>query len=422
MGVYLSRTGKKTNLKSCLLQVFLAQVIVPHVVCVCVCACVCVCVSFVCTMRKQFTDAELDKILKWKADSRTPIEIHNQLVKDRKRLKQKGPDLTTVRRFLKGSTHQRSATETRGRKRALTPTNLKTMDRVRDELLTKADCEREISWDEVIRKARVRKVDRTTAAKHMKKELGVTALRPRAKLTRNDIDEANRKRICNRLRKLPSKYWTASVHLTMDNKRWPFPRSLRGKKYLRQTKVRFVLRKKNEGLKRGYTKPDQRKHRTNLGGVNLVAGIIKGKVRVWHYFDGRWTGKKAAEVYKNVVGPALVRAHGKKRSYTIVEDNDPTGYKSKEGKRAKTELNISPIEFPTYSPDMNACDYALWDEVERRMKQQTAPKHETREGFKARLRRTALGIPKGVVLKMLRSMVARTQSIYDNNGGHIPRD
>jgi hypothetical protein len=208
----------------------------------------------------------------------------------------------------------------------------------------------------------------------------------------------------------------------MDNKRWPFPRSLRGKKYLRQTKVRFVLRKKNEGLKRGYTKPDQRKHRTNLGGVNLVAGIIKGKVRVWHYFDGRWTGKKAAEVYKNVVGPALVRAHGKKRSYTIVEDNDPTGYKSKEGKRAKTELNISPIEFPTYSPDMNACDYALWDEVERRMKQQTAPKHETREGFKARLRRTALGIPKGVVLKMLRSMVARTQSIYDNNGGHIPRD
>ena len=101
----------------------------------------------------------------------------------------------------------------------MTPTNLKTMDRVRDELLTKADCEREISWDEVIRKARVRKVDRTTAAKHMKKELGVTALRPRAKLTRNDIDEANRKRICNRLRKLPSKYWTASVQLTMDNKR-----------------------------------------------------------------------------------------------------------------------------------------------------------------------------------------------------------
>ena len=373
-------------------------------------------------MGRHFSSAELDAIQRWRAAGWAPTEIHVQLVKDRKRSKQAGPDLTTVRRYLKGGTHLRSATETRGRKKALTVINLKRLDRVRDSLLTKADCEREITWDEVIRKARVKRVHRTTAAKHMKNELGVAASRPRAKLTRNDIDEASRKKICNKLRKLPSSFWTDSLHLVMDNKRWPFPRSLRGKKYLRQTKVRFVLRKRAEGLKKGYTKPDQRKHRANLGGINVVAGIAKGKVRIWHYFDGRWTGQKAAEVYTSVVGPALVRAHGAKRRYMILEDNDPTGYKSKEAVRAKADLNISAIEFPTYSPDMNPCDYALWDEVERRMGQQAAPKCETREGFKARLRRTALAIPKAVVLKMLRSMVARTQSIYNNGGGHIPRD
>ena len=56
------------------------------------------------------------------------------------------------------------------------------------------------------------------------------------------------------------------------------------------------------------------------------------------------------------------------------------------------------------------------------MAKQTAPKHETLDGFKARLRRTALAIPEEVIRKMIGSMVWRTQSVYDNDGGHIPRD
>ena len=368
-------------------------------------------------MGQHFTEAEMDNVQKWKAQSWTPTQMHDRLVKDRRRRRQSGPDLTTVRRFVRGKTFKRSAAETRGRKKTLSPANLNTMNRVRDELITKTDGEREITWDEVVHKSRVPTVDRSTASKHMKEAFGVQARRPRAKLTRNDIDEAERKRICNTLRKLPRKYWTTSVHLTMDNKRWPFPKSMRGKKYLKKSKVRFVLRKGSEGLKKGYTKQDKRKHRTNLGGVSLVAGIIKGKVRIWHYLDGKWSGPKAAEVYKKAVGPALVRAHGRKRSYTIIKDNDPTGYKSNDAKQAKKDLNIAPIEFPTYSPDLNACDYALWDEVERCMAQQVAPPREAIEGFKARLRRTALAIPKNVILKMLGSMVHRTQSVYDGHGG-----
>ena len=124
------------------------------------------------------------------------------------------------------------------------------MDRARDKLITQGDREREISWDEVVRKVRVPSVHRTTAAKHMLRELGVKALRPRAKLTRSKIDEAERKRIRNRLRKLPSNDWTSTIRLTMDNKRWPLPLSLLGKKSLRQTKVRLILRNKQDGLKK----------------------------------------------------------------------------------------------------------------------------------------------------------------------------
>ncbi len=81
-----------------------------------------------------------------------------------------------------------------------------------------------------------------------------------------------------------------------------------------------------------------------------------------------------------------------------------------------------PIEFPRYSPDLNPCDYALWEELQNRMAAQKAPANESLAQFKARLRKTALAIPEKVVERMLSSMVGRTQGIYKANGGHIPRD
>ena len=127
-------------------------------------------------------------------------------------------------------------------------------------------------------------------------------------------------------------------------------------------------------------------------------------------------------LYNKVIAPALATHHGKKRQYNILDDNDPTGHKSNVAKDDKADLKIIPIEFPTYSPDLNPCDFSLWEEVANRMAKQKAPNNDTLDGFKARLRRTALAIPKGVVEKMLGDMVSRTHAVYDSDGGHIPRD
>ena len=113
------------------------------------------------------------------------------------------------------------------------------------------------------------------------------------------------------------------------------------------------------------------KHRTNTGGVvSLCAGIISNRVRVWHYLPKTWNGEEAAQLYTKVLYPALKRNRGAKRSYTILEDNDPTGYKSTKGIMAKRACKITTVDFPTYSPDLNPCDFALWQEVEDRMGQQ----------------------------------------------------
>ena len=89
---------------------------------------------------------------------------------------------------------------------------------------------------------------------------------------------------------------------------------------------------------------------------------------------------------------------------------------------AKNALEIRPVALPTYSPDINPCDYALWDEVQRRVDSQPTPVSETVAEYKERLRKAALTIPKGTVRKLVASMKARTQDVYERKGGHIPRD
>ena len=149
---------------------------------------------------------------------------------------------------------------------------------------------------------------------------------------------------------------------------------------------------------------------------------MNSKVQIWHYLPKTWNAQAATDLYENVIFPALQRLRGKKRRYTILEDNDPTGYKSTAAKNKKAELNIVPMEFPKYSPDLNPCDYSLWQEVENRMGKQRAPRYETVDAFKARLRRTALSIPARVVGKIVADMKKRSQSVYDEIGGHIQRD
>ena len=63
----------------------------------------------------------------------------------------------------------------------------------------------------------------------------------------------------------------------------------------------------------------------------------------------------------------------------------------------------------------------MWKGVSDRMEKKIVKNENTSE-YKARLRRTALTIPERVVRKMLGSIRPRAQSIYDNEGGHIPRD
>ena len=56
------------------------------------------------------------------------------------------------------------------------------------------------------------------------------------------------------------------------------------------------------------------------------------------------------------------------------------------------------------------------------MASQKAPRGEDVDGYKARLRRTALSIPAAVIRKMQADMKPRANEIYERKGGHIRND
>ena len=188
-------------------------------------------------------------------------------------------------------------------------------------------------------------------------------------------------------------------------------------------RVHGHLRTRAEGVQKGFTKPCPKRHRQNPGSsVSVCAGIIGGKVKLWHYLPKAWNGQVAAQTYRGPIRRTLKRYAGVTPKYKVLEGNDPVGYESTKALETKDELSITAIQYPRHSPDLNPMDFFLWAEVERRMLAGKAPNSETVAQYKARLRRTAFAIPSAVIEKAVANIKSRAWAIYKADGGDIQRD
>lgn len=376
-------------------------------------------------MAPHLTPEELDEIREMAAARVEPTAIHKQLAARRQQAGLEPPNLTTVRRAFRGQTHLRGRPETRGRKRKLTPANVRRLNAVRRDLVKKARTEHEVHWDDVISKARVPAIAPCTAKAYLR-EAGVDIAwrKLRQKPLRDAAAIAERASVCNRWRRFPKHFFSKDLDMIIDNKHFDVPRSARARRYAKMRRVRGVLRTRAEGIEAGFTQPSgEKKHRVAPGASVLVcAGIVNNKVKVWHYLDKRWCADAADKLYRNVLFKALRRNRGVKPTYTLLEDNDRTGYKCKKAIAAKKELGIKPIAFPRYSPDLNPLDFFLWSEVLRKMDQQPTRKNESKDAYLARLRRTAMSIPASVIRRAVESIKARAAAVVKAKGEDIARD
>ena len=102
----------------------------------------------------------------------------------------------------------------------------------------------------------------------------------------------------------------------------------------------------------------------------ITAAVIEDKIRMWHYTEGRWAGAAAARMYSRSLLSALKRAYpGHKGKFTVIEDNDLTGYKSGAAIQAKKAAGIKTDSLPKRSPDLNVLDYLLRKAVNAKMRE-----------------------------------------------------
>jgi hypothetical protein len=106
-------------------------------------------------MAPHLTPAELDKIRVWHGKSKlAPVQVHEKLLAWRTRRGLDCPDLTNVRRVLRGESYRQGLVETRGKKRLITRRQVLAMNAKRKELVKKAEGEHEVRWKDVIKKTR----------------------------------------------------------------------------------------------------------------------------------------------------------------------------------------------------------------------------------------------------------------------------
>ena len=213
------------------------------------------------------------------------------------------------------------------------------------------------------------------------------------------------------------------LDLIIDNKKFDIPTTERARAYLRAQRVRFHLRTPAEGAQPEMCKPGGKKNHMNTGAAaNVCAGISGGRIVMWEYLPKCWNGAAAATLYRGAIIKALKKARGTKGTYTVFEDNDPSGYKSSVALAAKKELHIDAFPMPPYSPDLNPLDFGIWDEIESRMVEGAPKTVETVAQYKKRMRLTALRLPAALVTKTVRKIPDRMRSVIAAKGHNIKDD
>ncbi|CAE7231400.1 F52C9.6 [Symbiodinium sp. CCMP2592] len=319
----------------------------------------------------------------WYSRGKKPSEIAELL----------GRDTSTMARLL----CMQKQPKKQGRPKALTTAQVDLLERRLDELIVKVDGATTITV-ETLKKATKSKAS-TQCILHAlhKRNIYFRKLREKPVLTPADIRD--RYAFAKKYRGKSKQWWLSNVHAFIDGKH--FQVYLTGAERVRAAKhVTFgAYRRPGQGLCKGYVKPKEGnlRHNTGAKGVLLHVGVGAGKVISVQEVAGRWNGNSASVFYKTLAKD-LAKAWPGKRKYTVLEDNDPTGYKSSKGLAAKHEAQIGVLEIPKRSPDLSVLDYAIWKEVNKRLRKQektwSGAKRETRPQYLKRLKRTIRNLPK----------------------------
>ena len=153
-------------------------------------------------------------------------------------------------------------------------------------MVKKADAQSEVTMAMIKDKAGVKVSDRTVRSKMSDSKYAFFKLKEKPLLTDEDIvkrktwTDAHKRR--NRLQ------WVGTPHAIIDNKKFPKTTCRKSREYSARRSVRGAYMKKGSQPRRWLVKPRNGSNTAKYFGVTVTAGVINGRIRFWHYVEGRW--------------------------------------------------------------------------------------------------------------------------------------
>jgi hypothetical protein len=237
-----------------------------------------------------------------------------------------------------------------------------------------------------------------------------------------DEDVACRWKWAKQYRKMTKSWWRQHIQMHIDNHAFKVPTNGDARNMLAAKRVHGTYRTPGDSLKKEHVKAND-KLRMNTGSRSaLIAGGVGAmKVLLWHVAEKQWCANEAAAMYSGPLSSALQGQYPSKRSYNVLEDNDPSGYQAKKARAMKAEKKIIQFKIPNRSPDLNVLDYSIWAEVEKIMRETErtwrSDRKETRQHFIRRLQETARSSSSIVIDKAIGDLARRTELLYRAKGG-----
>ena len=379
----------------------------------------------------QLTQQERTEIDNMVRAGETPAEIIDTLQAARRRCGMSGPCSSAVYDFLAGTTHQSLGEEERGRPAEITMPILKVLDKVRQQLITKANNEYRVTWADIasegkkalVAKGLMRSRDHMWSAdcisRHMRGLLDVKSRHAKRRIARTPEDEQKRFEVAQAWRRRRQAFWNGCTYI--DNKKFVGACSKAQKRKMRQARITTHLRKPNEGMQPGFVAAKKNRILCGIPSFEVTAAVYKDRIIFWRETPGNWNGNRAAEMYAEL-GRTLRRVQGNKRKFQVVEDGDRKGFQSGLGKAAKREAKIESILLPPRTPEWMPLDFSLWYEIEKRLYEQKKDSTESLSSFKKRLRNIAMSLPRSLVRSCIASMKKRIELTYVAKGKHIKKD
>jgi len=308
----------------------------------------------------------------------------------------------------------------RGRPAALTRMDVTHLVRTLKAMQQKAKAMQEITLAMLKKRAKCKVSGRCIREAFKKRNIKFRKMRSKPLLTK--ADQRARFKFAQHFRLKSTAWWQKNIHLHIDVKNFPAYIHAQARDIAAMRTVRGAYRQLGQGLDEAYVVlPKELRYNPGAKSVKVLAGVAVGRVRMWHVLEQKWSGRAAAAVYAGPVINALQRTWPGKRVFHVLEDNDPTGFKSGRGEAAKKTAGIKAFVIPKRSPDLNVCDYALWSAVNRKMRRQELSfpraKREARSEYVLRLRRAAQSLSRSFVERSIGDMKRRCQLLYARRGG-----